>query len=218
MTVQLPIGSNPPAQPVKTRPTVRPVPVDLFDWVIAGVLSMVLLVPMIYIGLRIYRETGQLPFFRQKRNGGAAGEIMVWKFLTMIDGFDEDGKPTKIVYSPFAEWLRKTRLDETPQIVFNVFVFGNMNLFGGFRPMIEADDRVYRPHRRAQAAKERMLSSVSGLEQTRPNRDEQRGRSSGCVVLTEKKLSGPMLERYWFKLQIIYATVLVVLRTDESQV
>lgn len=88
------------------------------------VLPIVLpLMAMIAIAIRLESRGGAL--FRQKRVGHAGREITVYKFRTMLDipaedarraamTSDDDERITKV-----GRWLRKTRLDELPQI-FNI--------------------------------------------------------------------------------------------------
>jgi len=78
---------------------------------------------VIAIAIRLESRGGAL--FKQKRVGHAGREITVYKFRTMLDipaedarraamTSDDDERITKV-----GRWLRKTRLDELPQI-FNI--------------------------------------------------------------------------------------------------
>jgi lipopolysaccharide/colanic/teichoic acid biosynthesis glycosyltransferase len=70
-------------------------------------------------------------FFRQERMGRDCGRIVVWKFRTMraseIRRGPEDPVEAERI-TPLGGWLRRTRLDEMPQL-FNV-IRGEMSLIG----------------------------------------------------------------------------------------
>jgi len=104
------------------------------------ILTFILLVPaipaMAVISLAIFLFGGKGPvFFKQKRIGQFGKEFEIYKFRTMVNNAEnlgthytnkKDSRITKV-----GAILRKTRLDELPQVI-NVLK-GEMN-FIGFRP------------------------------------------------------------------------------------
>lgn len=96
-------------------------------------LILLLVSPLLpVVALAIYLETGQPIFFRQKRVGYKGAEFELLKFRSMVQDAEKDGprwaaredsRVTKV-----GRVLRKTRLDEIPQL-FNVFR-GEMSLVG----------------------------------------------------------------------------------------
>ncbi len=85
----------------------------------------------------IRRDGGQTVFFRQERVGLAGKPFRIWKFRTMVEDAEKLGRQLTVGadtrITPIGHWLRKTKLDELPQL-FNV-LFGEMS-FVGPRPEV----------------------------------------------------------------------------------
>lgn len=105
----------------------------IFDMVFA-LMGIILSLPfLIIIPVLIKLESKGPVLFRQKRVGEGEKYFTLYKFRTMVDGAEKntgpvwsqagDSRVTKI-----GKFLRKTRLDELPQL-FNV-VFGEMSFVG----------------------------------------------------------------------------------------
>lgn len=102
-----------------------------------------------WIALKIKADSPGPVFFKQRRVGRGGQEFSMWKYRTMhVDApayavaptSDEDPRVTK-----FGRWLRKTSLDEMPQIL-NVLK-GEMSLVGP-RPEMKFIVDQYRPWER----------------------------------------------------------------------
>lgn len=102
---------------------------DIF-WAVLGLLALVPLFAVIAVLIKMM--DGGPVFFRQKRVGYKGRPFLIWKFRTMVSDAENRGiqitvgrdlRITKIGY-----WLRKTKLDELPQLI-NVLL-GEMTLVG----------------------------------------------------------------------------------------
>lgn len=131
----------------------------VFD-VLLGTLAFVLLSPFFVLLPVLIKLTSRGPvFYRQDRLGRGGRPIRVWKFRSMYA--DADARLARLLASdpaaaaewkanfklardprvtPFGRFLRKTSLDELPQL-FNVLV-GDMALIGP-RPIVEAEIPYY---------------------------------------------------------------------------
>ena len=126
----------------------------LFDRLAALVALIALLPLLITIGLAIRFTSPGPVIFRQARAGWHGREFSMWKFRTMVRGAEAlrpaldalnrhgTGELFKISADPritrVGRWLRRTSLDELPQLV-NV-VLGQMSLVGP-RPLPITDRR-----------------------------------------------------------------------------
>lgn len=102
----------------------------LFD-LFAALLALVLLSPiLIWVALKVRSRLGSPVIFRQRRPGLNGEPFDMIKFRTMLEAYDEHGKPlpNEQRMTPFGKWLRATSLDELPEL-WNV-VKGNMSLVG----------------------------------------------------------------------------------------
>lgn len=108
-----------------------------FDF--TGALLFVMLLSPVYLVLIVYLSFYYkgTPFFTQRRPGLNNKIFHVIKFKSMIDAFDENGNPlpNKDRITSVGKFLRKTSLDEIPQI-FNILK-GDMS-FVGPRPLFES--------------------------------------------------------------------------------
>lgn len=106
-----------------------------FDLVLASVLFTLSLpvFVVLYVFLAAYYKGS--PFFYQERPGYMGRLFRVIKFRSMTDAFDRDGHPLpdKDRITPVGIFLRKTSLDELPQLI-NV-LRGDMSFIGP-RPLL----------------------------------------------------------------------------------
>lgn len=121
----------------------------IFD-LVASFLGLLLLSPLfLLIGALVKLEDGGPIFYKQRRVGYQGRKFTIWKFRSMrVDAdkagpsitFGEDPRITRV-----GKWLRKTKLDELPQL-FNVFR-GEMS-FVGPRPEVPEYVAMYTPEQR----------------------------------------------------------------------
>jgi lipopolysaccharide/colanic/teichoic acid biosynthesis glycosyltransferase len=111
-----------------------------FD-IVLSVIGLVVAAPaMAYIALRIHREDGAPVFFTQLRVGCNDSDFMLAKFRTMRQGAGSAWvRPGDERITPFGAFLRRSSLDELPQLV-NVML-GQMSLVGPRPEMREYANR-----------------------------------------------------------------------------
>jgi sugar transferase EpsL len=107
----------------------------LFDFLVSA-LALALLSPVLLVLAILVRwKLGSPVIFRQLRPGRGGRIFEIWKFRTMTDARDGDGRllPDAVRLPPFGRWLRATSLDELPEL-WNV-LRGEMSLVGP-RPLL----------------------------------------------------------------------------------
>ena len=98
--------------------------------------ALILLTPLfLLISLIVYFKIGRPVLFSQNRPGLHGKSFRIYKFRTMVDGFDGDGNllPDSERLTPLGRLLRRTSLDELPELI-NVLK-GEMSLIGP-RPLL----------------------------------------------------------------------------------
>lgn len=186
-----------------------------FD-LVATLLGTILIAPfLLLIALLVKLDSPGPVIFRQKRPGKDGRPFRILKFRTMLVGaagmhknlpaelreeFDTFGKIRRDPrVTPIGQWLRRTSLDELPQIG-NVLL-GNMSLVGP-RPhlMYQRGDLVAR-----HAASLRAIPGITGLWQT----------SGRSTIPFEVRLAIDVyyaeVSDLWLDLYILARTVVVVL-------
>lgn len=103
----------------------------LLSFVAVILLSPVLLVTFILVRIKL----GTPAIFKQKRPGKDEKIFCLYKFRTMSDARDENGKllPDEVRLTGFGKKLRSTSLDELPEL-FNI-IKGDMSIVGP-RPLL----------------------------------------------------------------------------------
>jgi lipopolysaccharide/colanic/teichoic acid biosynthesis glycosyltransferase len=123
------------------------------DVVVSGLALAVLGLPLLAIGVAIRGGSPGPALFRQRRVGRDGRLFDIWKLRTMHRGAHH-GRPLTASgdprVTPLGRWLRRTKLDELPQLV-NVFL-GDMSLVGP-RPEVPRYVAAY-------TASDRVLLSV----------------------------------------------------------
>ena len=117
----------------------------VFDVVASG-LGLLLLSPLLaVVALLVRRYLGSPVLFRQQRPGLEGRPFFMYKFRTMTNERDAEGKllPDERRLTPFGRFLRSTSIDELPELI-NVFS-GDMSLVGP-RPLLMAYLDRYTAH------------------------------------------------------------------------
>lgn len=176
----------------------------LFDFVAALVGLLILSPFLIIIAIAIYIIMGNPIFFTQPRPGKDGRIFDFYKFRTMTNDRDADGNPLpdEERLTAFGQFLRKTSLDELPQL-WNVLK-GNMS-FVGPRPLLVAYLDRYSPE---QARRHEFTPGITGWTQVK-------GRNN--LGWEEKfKLDVWYVDNWslWLDLKILLLTVVKVLQQE----
>lgn len=142
------------------------------DILLSFIASLILLIPCAVIALLIFAEDGGPVIYAHSRVGRDGKPIKVYKFRSMKRDADDMGKyftprqqeefkkEYKLKNDPrvtkTGRVLRRTSLDELPQIFLNVLVLGNMSIVGP-RPVVNEETLLYGE------AREAFLSVKPGL-------------------------------------------------------
>jgi lipopolysaccharide/colanic/teichoic acid biosynthesis glycosyltransferase len=183
---------------------------SLGDRLLAAI-ALILLSPFVAIlAIAIYFKMGSPVIFSQARVGKNNSIFTFYKFRTMTDQRDSDGKllPDMERLTPLGEFLRQTSLDELPQL-WNV-LRGDMSFIGP-RPLITAYLERYTPE---QARRHEVTPGITGWAQIN-------GRNS---ISWEKKFQLDIwyIDHWslWLDLKILLQTVIKIVSregVDEDQ-
>lgn len=177
----------------------------------AAMAALIAAAPMMLLIALIIKTTSPGPiFFRQKRYGLDGREIWVWKFRSMrvCDNGPVIKQATKgdPRITPFGAFLRKSSLDELPQL-FNVLQ-GTMSMVGP-RPHASAHNEQYRRLIRGYMLRHKVKPGITGLAQVEGFRGE-----TDTLYKMEKRVE--LDHRYirewsiWLDMKILLKTFLVV--------
>ncbi len=183
-----------------------------FDWVMAFIATLVFL-PLLIIPISLFvKITSRGPvFFKQKRIGQNKKAFYLFKFRTMRIDTPKDvpthqlKNPEKWI-TPFGKFLRKTSLDEVPQL-FNI-LRGEMSIIGPRPALWNQDDLIAE---RDKYGVNQLRPGVSGWAQIN-------GRDT-LPIKVKAKLDGDYvkMQSFWFDIFIILRTALKMFK-DESVV
>ena len=132
-----------------------------FDFTLS-LLALIFFSPLlVVIALLVRCKLGQPVIFKQTRPGLNEKVFMMYKFRTMTDDKDENGKllPDEVRLTKFGIFLRSTSLDELPEL-FNI-VKGDMSIIGP-RPLLVQYLPLYNEH---QKRRHEVRPGLSGLAQ-----------------------------------------------------
>jgi lipopolysaccharide/colanic/teichoic acid biosynthesis glycosyltransferase len=135
----------------------------IIDRLFAAVMLVMLSPVMMAIVIALMRSQGRPVLFRQQRVGRHGEIFTILKFRTMIEGAEEIGDGYLVddqqLVTPMGEWLRKTSLDELPQLI-NI-LRGDMAIIGPRPSVIDQYERYSAFQRR----RLEVLPGVTGLAQ-----------------------------------------------------
>jgi lipopolysaccharide/colanic/teichoic acid biosynthesis glycosyltransferase len=131
------------------------------DRIVAAIAILIFSPLILIVAIAIHFNMGSPVIFTQPRPGKNSRIFTFYKFRTMTDARDAEGKllPDGDRITPFGEWLRQTSLDELPQLL-NILK-GDMSFIGPRPLIVEYLDR-YTPE---QARRHEVLPGVTGLAQ-----------------------------------------------------
>jgi lipopolysaccharide/colanic/teichoic acid biosynthesis glycosyltransferase len=176
----------------------------LFDLLLA-LPGVVLLAPLMSLLAALVRiKLGSPIFFDQLRPGLEGKPFKLYKFRTMTNAKDKDGKllPDERRLTKFGRFLRSTSLDELPELI-NVLK-GEMSLVGP-RPLLMEYLPLYSPE---QARRHEVLPGITGWAQVN-------GRNA--ISWEEKfKLDVWYVDNVslWLDLKILWMTFVKIFKRD----
>lgn len=144
------------------------------DRILAAIILVCIspLLTLIALGVKL---TSRGPvFFKQQRLGWDGRIIKVYKFRTMYEHEEQDGRVTQATIddkriTPFGKFLRRTSLDELPQF-FNVLQ-GRMSIVGP-RPHALAHNEMYKDSIHTYMQRHRVKPGITGWAQVNGWRGE----------------------------------------------
>lgn len=160
--------------------------------------------PMLIVAALIRQRMGSPVLFRQVRPGLGGEPFTLYKFRTMLDATDGDGRPLPDAerLTAFGRLLRSTSLDELPEL-WSV-LRGDMSLVGP-RPLLMHYLDVYTPQ---QARRHEARPGLTGLSQIlgRNAQTWERKLTLDVQYIDEWNL--------WLDVKILLRTMLAVLKQD----
>ncbi len=133
----------------------------LMDFILSLIAIIALSPVMLIIAILVKIKLGSPVIFKQTRPGLNEKIFTLYKFKTMTDKRDENGKllPDSVRLTKFGKFLRSTSLDELPEL-FNIFK-GDMSLVGP-RPLLVEYLSLYNEY---QKRRHEVRPGLTGLAQ-----------------------------------------------------
>ena len=180
----------------------------LLDIIISGLAIPFLAIPLLVLAIIVKLDSKGPVLFKQKRVGKNKELFMMPKFRTMYTETPAN-MPTHLLNDPTrwitksGRWLRKTSLDELPQI-FTIFI-GKMSIIGPRPALWNQDDLIAE---RDKYGANDVRPGLTGWAQVN-GRDE--------LEIPEKaRLDGEYVERlsFGFDIKCFFGTIVSVLKSD----
>jgi putative colanic acid biosynthesis UDP-glucose lipid carrier transferase len=179
----------------------------VLDLVLASLLLVCTAPLLLAIALGVKLTSPGPVFFKQRRYGLDGEEIRIFKFRTMLvceDGTDiSQATRNDSRVTPFGKFLRRTSLDELPQL-FNVLQ-GHMSMVGP-RPHAVAHNEFYRQRLPRYMLRHKVRPGITGLAQVNGFRGE-----TETMEKMEQRLAYDLeyLRRWslWLDVKLIMQTV-----------
>lgn len=138
----------------------------LFDVTVSAVGLLILFVPMCCIGIAVKCSSKGPVLYAQERLGHEGRKIRILKFRTMVEDAEKDGakwcEEEDPRVTPVGDFLRKTHLDELPQL-WNILV-GDMS-FVGPRPERECFYIAFEEYIHGFKERMKVVPGLTGLAQ-----------------------------------------------------
>ena len=182
----------------------------LVDIAIAMMALLIAGIPMLLVAAAVKLTSSGPIIFRQKRYGLDGKEIDVWKFRSMTvcenGNSVQQAKKNDSRLTPIGGFLRKSSLDELPQI-FNV-LSGQMSLVGP-RPHANAHNEFYRKQIEGYMLRHKVKPGMTGLAQVNGCRGETEtlDKMEARIRFDHKYIRDWSI---WLDLKIIFKTLFVV--------
>lgn len=184
----------------------------VFDIVTSAVALLVCLIPMLIIALLIRLESEGCAIYCQERLGQGGKPFMMYKFRSMYHDAEANGpkwaEKNDVRCTPLGKILRKTRLDELPQLI-NILL-GDMSIVGPRpeRACFYDEFERYIPHFRQRL---RVQPGLTGHAQV----------NGGYDLGPEEKIVYDLeymrRRSLWMDIKCIWKTVLVVLKQEGAR-
>ena len=214
--VILPFGKPDTVYKVEQLSGIKPKPIygfvkRLTDIIIAFIGIIVFFIPMIITYICIAATSEGNPIYKQERLGLGGKKFYIYKFRTMHQNAEKNGARWSTGddderLAPLGRVLRKTKLDEVPQL-FNCLI-GDLSLVGP-RPEREIFYNCFETYIPGFSQRLMVKPGITGLAQI-----------TGLFLKPEEKIVYDIeyikKRSFWFDIKILILTIGVIIRGDKS--